>query len=71
MLSIGNNQLKEKVKDQILASILMKKSMVESCVSDIEAAAEIMINSIRNGGKIRIIPKCIDMSTTQILKKIN
>ena len=52
MLSIGNNQLKEKVKDQILASILMKKSMVESCVSDIEAAAEIMINSIRNGGKI-------------------
>mgnify|MGYP001309925426 FL=1 len=52
MLSIGNNQLKEKVKDQILASILMKKSMVESCVSDIEAAAKIMINSIRNGGKI-------------------
>ncbi|MBL50773.1 MAG: phosphoheptose isomerase [Candidatus Marinimicrobia bacterium] len=52
MLSIGNNQLKEKVKAQILASILMKKSMVESCVSDIEAAAKIMINSIRNGGKI-------------------
>jgi len=44
--------LKEKIKDQILASVSMKEAMVDACTSDIETAANLMIESIRNGGKI-------------------
>jgi len=45
-------KLKEKIKDQILASASMKETMVDECISDIESAAKLMIQSIRNGGKI-------------------
>tara|TARA_B100000029_G_scaffold59625_2_gene53638 strand:+ start:80 stop:652 length:573 start_codon:yes stop_codon:yes gene_type:complete len=44
--------LKEKIKDQILASVSMKEAMVDACTADIEIAANLMIESIRNGGKI-------------------
>ena len=52
MQSIGKIKMKEKIKDQILASISMKEVMIDSCIADIEAAAKTMINSIRNGGKV-------------------
>lgn len=52
MQSIGKIKMKEKIKDQILASISMKEVMIDSCIADIEVAAKIMINSIRNGGKV-------------------
>jgi D-sedoheptulose 7-phosphate isomerase len=45
-------KLKEKIKDQILASVSMKEAMVDACTADIETAANLMIESIRNGGKI-------------------
>ena len=44
--------MKEKIKEQILASAAMKEAMVDSCIEDIESAANLMIHSIRDGGKI-------------------
>ena len=44
--------MQEKIKEQILASASMKEAMVISCIEDIESAANLMIYSIRNGGKI-------------------
>ena len=44
--------MKNTIKEQILTSAEVKKEMVESCVSDIEKAAVIMINCIKKGGKI-------------------
>ena len=40
------------IKKQILTSAAVKKEMAESCVSDIEKAAILMISCIKNGGKI-------------------
>ncbi len=42
----------EKIKEQISNSILVKEAMIESCIDDIKSAASLMIDSIRNGGKI-------------------
>ena len=44
--------MQEKIKEQILASAAMKESMVDLCIDDIESAANLMIHSIRNSGKI-------------------
>jgi len=44
--------MQEKIKEQILASASMKEAMVISCTEDIESAANLMIHSIRNSGKI-------------------
>ena len=44
--------MKEKIKKQILESSAVKETMAEICVTDMEAAAKIMIDSIKNGGKI-------------------
>ena len=44
--------MKEKIKKQILESSAVKENMAEICVADMEAAAKIMIDSIKNGGKI-------------------
>lgn len=44
--------MKEKIKKQILESSTVKENMAEICVTDMEAAAKIMIDSIKNGGKI-------------------
>ena len=44
--------MKEKIKEQILASVTMKETMVDNCIDDIESAASLMIQSIREGGKI-------------------
>ena len=44
--------MQEKIKEQILASASMKEAMVISCIEDIESAANLMIHSIRNSGKI-------------------
>ena len=44
--------MKEKIKKQILESSAVKENMAEICVTDMEAAAKIMIDSIKNGGKI-------------------
>ena len=44
--------MKEKIKKQILESSNVKENMAEICVTDMEAAAKIMIDSIKNGGKI-------------------
>ena len=44
--------MKEKIKDQILSSVSMKEAMVDLCIDDIESAANLMIKSIQNGGKI-------------------
>ena len=40
------------IKEQILTSTAVKKEMAESCASDIENAAILMINCVKNGGKI-------------------
>jgi D-sedoheptulose 7-phosphate isomerase len=45
-------EMKEKIKEQILASVTMKETMVNNCIDDIESAANLMIQSIREGGKI-------------------
>ncbi|MEL1235567.1 MAG: SIS domain-containing protein, partial [Candidatus Neomarinimicrobiota bacterium] len=42
----------EKIKKQISDSILVKEAMIEYCTDDINSAASLMIDSIRNGGKI-------------------
>jgi len=42
----------EKIKKQILESASVKENMLEYCVPDIEVAAKILIDSIKNGGKI-------------------
>ena len=44
--------MREKIKEQILESAAVKQAMVDDCLDDIEAAAGLMIESIRNGGKI-------------------
>jgi len=44
--------MQEKIKEQILTSASMKEAMVISCIEDIESAANLMIHSIRNSGKI-------------------
>jgi len=44
--------MKQKIKEQILASVAVKQSLVDECISDIELAAQFMIDSIRNYGKI-------------------
>ena len=44
--------MKNIIKEQILTSAEVKNEMVESCVSDIEKAAVIMINCNKKGGKI-------------------
>ena len=41
----------EKIKKQISNSILVKEAMIEYCTDDINSAASLMIDSIRNGGK--------------------
>ena len=40
------------IKEQILESISVKELTLDNCLNDIESAAEIMIASIRGGGKI-------------------
>tara|TARA_B100000579_G_C22559402_1_gene723629 strand:- start:88 stop:663 length:576 start_codon:yes stop_codon:yes gene_type:complete len=42
----------EKIKNQISDSIFVKEAMIESCTDDIKSAAYIMIDAIRNSGKI-------------------
>ena len=42
----------EKIKKQISDSILVKEVMIEYCTDDIKSAASLMIDSIRNSGKI-------------------
>ena len=42
----------EKIKKQISDSIQVKEAMIEYCADDIKSAALLMIDSIRNGGKI-------------------
>ena len=42
----------EKIKKQISDSILIKEAMIEYCTDDIKSAASLMIDSIRNSGKI-------------------
>lgn len=44
--------MQNKIKNQILASISMKEAMVNECIQDIEAAANLMIEAIQQGGKI-------------------
>ncbi|SVE56290.1 uncharacterized protein METZ01_LOCUS509144, partial [marine metagenome] len=44
--------MRVKIKEQILESAAVKQAMVDDCLDDIEAAAGLMIESIRNGGKI-------------------
>ena len=44
--------MKGKIKKQILESASVKESMLDYCVEDIEIAAKIFIDSIKNGGKI-------------------
>ena len=51
MQFIGKNMI-EKIKKQILESASVKENMLEYCVPDIEVAAKILIDSIKNGGKI-------------------
>ena len=42
----------KQIKEQILESISVKELTLDSCLNDIGFAAEIMIASIRGGGKI-------------------
>ena len=42
----------EKIKNQISDSIFVKEAMIECCTDDIKSAAYIMIDAIRNSGKI-------------------
>ena len=42
----------KQIKEQILESISVKELTLDSCINDIGSAAEIMIASIRDGGKI-------------------
>jgi D-sedoheptulose 7-phosphate isomerase len=42
----------KKITQQILASISVKEAMFDSCIEDIQAAASLMIDSIRKDGKI-------------------
>ena len=42
----------KQIKEQILESISVKELTLDSCLNDIGSAAEIMIASIRGGGKI-------------------
>ena len=44
--------MREKIKEQILASASMKEAMVDGCMDDIVSAATFMIECIQNGGKI-------------------
>lgn len=44
--------MREKIKEQILASASMKEAMVDDCVDDIISAASLMIKCIQNDGKI-------------------
>ena len=44
--------MREKIKEQILASASMKEAMVDGCMDDIVSAATVMIECIQNGGKI-------------------
>ena len=44
--------MREKIKEQILASASMKEVMVDDCMDDIVSAATVMIECIQNGGKI-------------------
>ena len=44
--------MKEKIKSQIKDSIIIKNKMLESCIEDVKDAAEIMIKSLKNNGKI-------------------
>ena len=41
-----------KITQQISASIAVKEAMFDSCIEDIQAAASLMIDSIRKDGKI-------------------
>ena len=42
----------KKITQQISASISVKEAMFDSCIEDIQAAASLMIDSIRKDGKI-------------------
>ena len=44
--------MKENIKNQILESAKIKNKIVEDGVEQIEKAAEVFINCIKNGGKI-------------------
>ena len=44
--------MKNTIKEQILTSAAVKTELAEACASDIENAAVLMINCIKNGGKI-------------------
>ena len=44
--------MREKIKEQILASASMKETMVDSCMDDIVFTATLMIECIQNGSKI-------------------
>ncbi len=44
--------MKDKIKKQILDSILVKEAILNYCINDIERAAKVLLKSIQNGGKI-------------------
>ena len=44
--------MQEKIKSQISESISVKESMIDLCIEDMESAAQVMISSLKNGGKI-------------------
>ena len=44
--------MRDKIKEQILASASMKEAMVEACMDDLMGAATMMIISVQESGKI-------------------
>ena len=44
--------MNERIKRDILESISVKELVLDSCVRDIESAAAVMIDSIKNNGKV-------------------
>ena len=44
--------IRKKIEEQILESINVKEAIINNCMEEIIAASEMMIDSIKNGGKI-------------------
>ena len=44
--------MRKKIIEQIRASVAVKEAIIDECISDIESATQIMINTINDNGKI-------------------
>ena len=44
--------MKDKIRSQILDSIRVKESILNSCINDIKRAANILLKSVQDGGKV-------------------